>query len=164
MSNRIGVIISAGITENILDDIRQKYGFQLIPVENPTLSKSLKKNERFYDLYTTIANTGIGRYQQYLSLYTDMEECIKVWGFEKYYRTITETNENYLVDADRWANVIKDLRYNYKIRSVGIINFYADRMACDMDFPAFPRRKINTANITAFTMMNLEAETIYMFV
>ncbi|MDE6779860.1 MAG: hypothetical protein K2J40_00160 [Ruminococcus sp.] len=164
MSNRIGVIISAEVTENILDNIRQKYGFQLIPVENPTLSRSLEKNERFYDLYATIANTGIGRYEQILGLYTDMEECIKIWGFDTYYRTITETNENYLIDADRWVNIIKDLRYNYRIRSVGIINFYADRPACDMDFPEFPRRRICTADITAFTMMNLDFGTIYIFV
>lgn len=164
MSNRIGVIISAGITENILDNIRQKYGFQLLPVENPTLNRSLKKNERFYDLYESIHDTGISRYENYLGHFTDMEECIRVWGFDTYYRNITEINERWLVDADRWANIIKDLRYNYKIRSVGIMNFYADRMACDMNFPAFPRRKINTADITAFTMMNLEAETIYMFV
>lgn len=164
MSNRIGVIISAGVTENILDDIRRKYGFQLVPVKNSSLDKSLRKNERFYDLYEGIRNTGIGRYKQLLSLYTDMEECIKVWGFDTYYRTITETNENYLADADRWANVIKDLRYNYKIRSVGIINFYADKKTCDMEFSVFPRRKINTAGINAFTMMNLNAETVYMFV
>lgn len=164
MSNRIGVIISAGVTQNILDDIRRKYDFQLVPVENPTLDKSLKKNERFYELYKGIRNTGIGRYEQLFSLYKDMEECIRVWGFDTYYRTITETNENYLVDADRWANVIKDLHYNYKIRSVGIINFYADKKVCDMEFPEFPRRKISTAGINAVTMMKLHAETIYMFV
>jgi len=164
MSNRIGVIISAGVTKNILDDIRRKYGFQLIPVDNPYLNRSLKKNERFYDLYEGISDTGISRYESYLSHFTDMEECIKIWGFETYYRNITEINEKWLADADRWANIIKDLRYSYKIRSVGIINFYANKMMCDMEFSVFPRRKISTAEINAVTMMKLESETIYMFV
>lgn len=164
MSNRIGVIISADVTENILDDIRRKYGFQLVPVENPTLSKSLKKNERFFDLYERISDTGISSYENYLSHFTNMEELIKVWGFDTYCRSITDINERWLSDANRWANIIKDLRYNYKIRSVGIINFYANDRVCNLELPVFPRRKISTAGINAVTMMKLDTETIYMFV
>ena len=46
MSNRLGAILSKGISNDILDAMRYKYGFDLIKIENKPIEQRIPANEK----------------------------------------------------------------------------------------------------------------------
>ena len=164
MSNRLGIILSKKTSNEVLDEIREKYGFDLELVNNPTIYSSLDNDEMFMNLHIYGENTGITCYEYYLSHYTDIEELIDVWGFDIYYSIITDNNEKWLLDAHKWTEIIKDLKYNYQIPKVGLMNFFVSELVEDLAFDKKVKEDVDISTMNAVTLMKFKCEKIYMFV
>lgn len=165
MSNRIGMILPKSISEDDLNRIRQKYSFPLNAViNNNTLNSLLQEDEIYYDVYPYIVETGMTRYRQYLMHFETMEEDVNILGFYTYYLEILEITERWMLDAQKWIEIIKDLNDNFGIDKIGIINFHATDLTQNIDFSIKPRIKTKISKTNAITMMKLNTETIYIFI
>lgn len=163
MSNHLALILSDNISNKKINSIRKRYNFDLIPINNNSLNNILNNGERLFVVHMYGENTGITRYNQYISHFTDIEELINVWGFDMYYNNITDINEKWLNDANNWVKIIKEIKYKYNIDKIGLIDFYANDVYENIVFEKKVREKINIAEMNAVTLMKLETEIIYIF-
>ena len=164
MSNRLGIILSKKTSNEVLDEIRKKYGFDLQLVNNPTIYSSLDDDEMFMNLHVYGEDTGITRYEYYLGHYKNMEELIEAGGFYNYYQAINDINERWLLDAHRWTEIVSDLKYGYRISKVGLMNFFVSELVEDLAFDKKAKEDVDISTMNAVTLMKFKCEKIYMFV
>lgn len=163
MSNHLALILPNTLSDEQIDIMRKEYKFDLFRVYNNSLKKFLNKDENFFVVHMYGEDTGITRYDQYVSHFTDIEELINVWGFDMYYDNITDINERWLNDANNWVNIIKDIKYKYHIDKIGLIDFYANDVYENIIFEKKTREEISIAEMNAVTLMKLNTEVIYIF-
>lgn len=164
MSNRLAMILPDNLSDNILRDIRKKYSFDLIPSNNQSLKAMLKNNEELFYLHTYGEETGITRYSQYIAHFTNIEEMIDAWGFDVYYRTIASVNQKWLKDANDWVNIIREIKNEYNIETIGLICLHTKDLIDNVVFKPKERRKIKISNMNALTLMKCKTEIIYTFI
>lgn len=164
MSNRLAMILPNNLSDDIFEEIRKKYNFDLIPSQNQSLKSVLKNNESILYLHMYGEETGITRYYQYISHFTNIEELIDVWGFDIYYRTITSINQRWLNDANNWVNIIKDIKNEHNVATIGLISLYAEDVIDNVVFKIKERREIETSKMNALTLMKCKTGIIYTFI
>lgn len=163
MSNRLGAILSKGISNDNLDDMRYKYGFDLIKIENKSMKKFLNEDEDFYIFNKYGEETGISKYNSYKNFYLNMDEHIRVCGIDSFYMMKFEKDQ-YIKDAAKWQNIIFDIKYRMKIDNFGIINFYENNLTELNEFSEIKRKIIPLKEVDVITLMKLEFNTIYIFI
>ena len=163
MSNRLGAILSKGISNDILDAMRYKYGFDLIKIENKSMKRFLNEDEDFYIFNKYGEETGISKYNSYINFYLNMDEHIRVCGIESFYMMKFEKDQ-YIKDAAKWQNIIFDIKDGMKIDNFGIINFYENNLTELIEFSEIKRKIISLKDVDVVTLMKLEFNTIYIFI
>lgn len=128
MSFRLAMILPQNIDEDLLEQLREKYNLGLIKIENEYANYQLWDDEQFFQATKTGFDdlAGIGAFDLYNQ---DIAKARGVFEKNSDKRTVEflineylDRRKEYKKDAERWIEIIKAFRNEFKIDTIGIFS------------------------------------------
>jgi len=126
MSFRVGIILPKNINLELYTKIYNKYNTKLIRYNGLVLPNYYTNEEVIYSIseYGDDSNSGIGSYEIYNYPLNKVYSCFegeqtKTWLIQDFLKRKDQLEK----DANKWANIIKEILQEKNIQRIGIFHF-----------------------------------------
>ena len=166
MSVRLGMILSKDCDLKLLEDFKKKYKLGLFKICNEYVNKQLSDDEMFLEATETGCDslTGIGAYDLYTKdvsiIYQTIEDAFLAQSFVEEFQ---ERKQNYKEDVLKWIEIIKVLKYVYKVNKVGLFWHFCSKASDQEEIIFKDRVSCAIKDITTEYMMKIKDDVLVFF-